>query len=316
MSLRRFLHESIDDILAEWEKESGLPAAGLTARRLHFGQVLRAVADEMNRMSASAATASAAAAATLAEDAPRRAGGGEPSHSHAGQLVDDYASLRASVLRQWRQKHPSPSAADLDELVHFNEAMDRSLAELSATFSPSQSQPNALFLGVLNHELRTLVASILMSGQVLTHRRAGVSENLLNRAEPLTFVDRALGADEVARAVHGVVVADDEAHAPVEDEEALAAEVVAVARRAVPGRRDRLDRLHLLARGAQHEQASERPKRLGRVGGGRGAVRHRIGHRISHSGRSGFVRLQSHYETPVSFCQCHGNARRSGPAAR
>ena len=172
MSLRRFLHESLDDILAEWEKEGGLPATGLTARRLHFGQVLRAVADEMNRMSASAATASAAAAATLAEDAPRRAGGGEPSHSHAGQLVDDYASLRASVLRQWRQKHPSPSAADLDELVHFNEAMDRSLAELSATFSPSQSQPNALFLGVLNHELRTLVASILMSGQVLTHRSA------------------------------------------------------------------------------------------------------------------------------------------------
>ena len=174
MSLRRFLHESLDDILSEWEKEGGLPAAGQIGRRLHFGQVLRAVADEMNRMSASAATAAAAAAAAIAEDAPRRGdgGGGEPSHSHAGQLVDDYGSLRASVVRQWRQKHPSPSAADLDELVHFNEAMDRSLAELSATFSPSQSQPNALFLGVLNHELRTLVASILMSGQVLTHRSA------------------------------------------------------------------------------------------------------------------------------------------------
>ena len=67
MSLRRFLHESIDDILAEWEKESGLPAAGLTARRLHFGQVLRAVADEMNRVSTNAATAAAAAA--VAEEA-------------------------------------------------------------------------------------------------------------------------------------------------------------------------------------------------------------------------------------------------------
>jgi signal transduction histidine kinase len=172
MSLRRFLHEGVDDILAEWEKEGGLPASGQTARRLHFGQVLRAVADEMNRMSASAATAVAAAAAAVAEDAAQRGDGGEPTHSHAGQLVDDYASLRASVVRQWRQKHPAPSAADLDELVHFNQAMDRSLAELSATFSPSQSQPNALFLGVLNHELRTLVASILMSGQVLTHRSA------------------------------------------------------------------------------------------------------------------------------------------------
>lgn len=172
MSLRRFLHESLDDILTEWEKESGLPAAGQTARRLHFDKVLRAVTEEMSRMSASAATAAATAAAAVGDDEQRRGEAGEPAHSHAGQLVDDYASLRASVLRQWRQKHPSPIASDLDELVHFNEAMDRSLAELSATFSPSQSQPNALFLGVLNHELRTLVASILMSAQVLTHRSA------------------------------------------------------------------------------------------------------------------------------------------------
>jgi signal transduction histidine kinase len=75
------------------------------------------------------------------------------------------------VVRQWRRAHPSPSASDLDDLVRFNEAMDRSLAELSATFSPSaDAQPQTLFLGVLNHELRTSVASILMSAQVLTHR--------------------------------------------------------------------------------------------------------------------------------------------------
>jgi hypothetical protein len=190
MSLRLFLHESLDDILSEWEKEGGLPATGLTARRLHFGQVLRAVADEMNRISANAATAVAAAAAEASEP-QRRGEPGEAPHSHAAQLVDDYASLRASVLRQWRQKHPSPSAADLDELVHFNEAMDRSLAELSATFSPSHAQPNALFLGVLNHELRTLVASILMSGQVLTHRatpgsaEAKAAQRILRSCEQL-----------------------------------------------------------------------------------------------------------------------------------
>ena len=191
MSLRRFLHESLEDILAEWEKEGGLPPTGQTARRLHFEQVLRAVADEMNRVSTNAATAAAAAAAAVAEEAPRRGEAGDPSHSHAGRLVDDYASLRASVVRQWRQKHPSPSATDLDELVHFNEAMDRSLAELSATFSPSHAQPNALFLGVLNHELRTVVASILMSAQVLTHRatpgspEAKAAERILRSCEQL-----------------------------------------------------------------------------------------------------------------------------------
>jgi signal transduction histidine kinase len=161
MSLPHFIHESLDDILAEWERDCGVasPRAEPAARRQHFGKVLRAVADEMKRLPVSASTPAAAVT-----DTP-----GSP-HSHAGQLVGDYASLRASVIRQWRRKHPSPSPSDLDDLVRFNEAMDRSLAELTATFSPSESQPQALFLGVLNHELRTSVASILMSAQVLTHR--------------------------------------------------------------------------------------------------------------------------------------------------
>jgi len=161
MSLPHFIHESLDEILSEWERECGASAAELTARRLHFGKVLRAVAEEMKRFRA---------AQPPAEPGSRRT----PSapHTEAGQLVGDYASLRASVVRQWRKKHPAPTPEDLDDLVHFNEAMDRSLAELTATFSPSESQPHALFLGVLNHELRTSVASILMSAQVLTHRSA------------------------------------------------------------------------------------------------------------------------------------------------
>ena len=94
------------------------------------------------------------------------------------------------MVRQWRRKHPSPSAADLDDLVHFNEAMDRSLAELTATFSPSESQPHALFLGVLNHELRTSVASILMSAQVLTHRSTPGSPEARRRSASCAAASR------------------------------------------------------------------------------------------------------------------------------
>ena len=168
MSLPHFIHESLDDILSEWERECGDAPRGAepAARRVHFGKVLHAVAAEMKRSRAADPVVTAGVATDrkpAAETAP---------HSHASQLVDDYATLRASVVRQWRRRHPSPSAADLDDLVYFNEAMDRSLAELAATFSPSEAQPHSLFLGVLNHELRTSVASILMSAQVLTHRSA------------------------------------------------------------------------------------------------------------------------------------------------
>jgi len=180
MSLPHFIHESLDDILAEWEREcdAAPSSAEPAARRQHFGRVLRAVADEMKRLPARAPAPAEDAAAAV----PR---------SHAGQLVGDYASLRASVVRQWRRKHPTPSASDLDDLVRFNEAMDRSLAELTATFSPSESEPHALFLGVLNHELRTSVASILMSAQVLTHRstpgspEAKAAQRILRSCEQL-----------------------------------------------------------------------------------------------------------------------------------
>jgi len=171
MSLPHFIHESLEDILCEWESGCGSTPRGAAepaVRRAPFGKVLQAVAEEMKRVKAAADPAATIASPAAFERRP----GGDTSapHSHASQLVDDYALLRASVVRLWRRKHPSPSAADLDDLVHFNQAMDRSLAELAATFSPSESQPNSLFLGVLNHELRTSVASILMSAQVLTHR--------------------------------------------------------------------------------------------------------------------------------------------------
>lgn len=174
MSLPHFIHESIDDILSEWERDcDALARSPEPVRRLHFGKVLQAVAEEMKRIKAVER-----AAAEAPGGAPRSGAAAAPQ-SPASQLVDDYATLRASVVRQWRRKHPAPSAADLDDLVHFNEAMDRSLAELAATFAPPsplppppQPQAPTLFLGVLNHELRTSVASILMSGQVLTHRTA------------------------------------------------------------------------------------------------------------------------------------------------
>ena len=193
MSLPHFIHESLDDILCEWERECGTAPRGAAepaVRRVHFGKVLQAVADEMKRIKAAADPAAAIASPAAFE---RRPNGDAPAapHSHASQLVDDYALLRASVVRLWRKKHPSPSADDLDDLVHFNQAMDRSLAELAATFSPSESQPQSLFLGVLNHELRTSVASILMSAQVLTHRstpgtpEAKAAQRILRSCEQL-----------------------------------------------------------------------------------------------------------------------------------
>jgi signal transduction histidine kinase len=174
MSLHAFIHERLDAILDEWQRDavgSGSPPMTVPAgRRQHFGKVLQAVADEMKRVRA-------AADAVGAARHPANAPVFEVTQTPASQAVADYASLRASVVSQWRSAHPAPSAADLDELVHFNAAMDRSLAELTTTFAHDDgaAAKDTLFLGVLNHELRTSVASILMAAQVLTHRTGAAS---------------------------------------------------------------------------------------------------------------------------------------------
>lgn len=167
MGLSDFIHESVDEILAEWERDRDPPleaGPGTDARRRHLGRVLRAVADETRR-------------SRVAAGSPRPGDARRGEQSPASRMVDEYATLRASVLRQWRKRHPDPSPAELDDVVHFNEAMDRSLGELAATFTPNEGAPQALFLGVLNHELRTAVSSIQLAGQVLLHRTpAGSAE--------------------------------------------------------------------------------------------------------------------------------------------
>lgn len=167
MSLPDFIHDSLDEILAAWERagapEEATAGASGAARREHFGRLLRAVADETRRVRATAPARGEQGAGVGAND------------SAASRRFAEYATLRATVLRQWRAKHPAPSADELDDIVHFNEAMDRSLAELAATFTPAEDDGQALFLGVFNHELRTSVSSIQLAAQVLLHRAAAGS---------------------------------------------------------------------------------------------------------------------------------------------
>lgn len=52
------------------------------------------------------------------------------------QLVSEFRALRASVLRLWSAAHPEAmSAADMEEVNRFNEAIDQALAESVSRFS-------------------------------------------------------------------------------------------------------------------------------------------------------------------------------------
>lgn len=164
MTLPDFIHDRLDDIVNEWAGAAqGFAQGGVApARGAHARKLLRSIADEMRRRQAREAGASDKESSRPATRRPV-----------ASVLASEYGELRATVLRQWRATHPAPTSIDLDEVARFDAAMDEALAELLATIAPEQ--PRDLFLGVLNHELRSSIAAILMSAQVQVRRSAPAS---------------------------------------------------------------------------------------------------------------------------------------------
>jgi signal transduction histidine kinase len=79
------------------------------------------------------------------------------------QTAAEYRALRASVMRLWLLSSPPLGAAEVDEIVRFNEAMDQALAESIFEFARSASHTRNLFLGVLGHEIRTPLGTIVAS---------------------------------------------------------------------------------------------------------------------------------------------------------
>jgi signal transduction histidine kinase len=104
-----------------------------------------------------------------------------PSKAHAmqrarsgfevNQMVSEYRALRATVLRLWAQSMPEASVQDLEDVTRFNESIDEALAESLKYFVSEIDRARNLFLGVLGHDLRTPLSSIVNSAQVLAIRR-------------------------------------------------------------------------------------------------------------------------------------------------
>ncbi|MEG3192919.1 sensor histidine kinase [Lysobacter sp. D1-1-M9] len=91
----------------------------------------------------------------------------EASGFDVNQAAAEYRALRASVIKLWLETSPSLGPEEVDQLTRFNEAMDQALAESLLRFSQQAAHSRDLFLGVLGHELRTPLATIVNSAQVL-----------------------------------------------------------------------------------------------------------------------------------------------------
>jgi signal transduction histidine kinase len=182
MRLSDFIRSETEAILVEWEAfaASLLPGAQMSslALRDHAAQILEAVALDV----ATPQTTDAQAEKSKGR-APEAADAGETAaQTHAilrlrsgfgiRHLAAEYRALRASVLRLWAAKcHPEPIHAE--DAVRFNEAIDQALAESIDFFTTQDDRNRDLLLGMLSHDMRSPLNSVMLTAQYLGELNAG-----------------------------------------------------------------------------------------------------------------------------------------------
>lgn len=188
MRLADFIDAHRAEILQAWDSFARtLPAAvGLSAESLrdHAEQMLEAVSADL-RTSQSAAQQHRKSLGTLPGEwrAPRTA-----AEAHAVlrassgfsvlQLVAEYRALRASVLGLYAAAH-EPAKETLADVGRFNEALDQAIAESVEFYSLEVERWRNIFLGVLGHDLRGPLNSILLTAQMLA--TAGTETKVTSR---------------------------------------------------------------------------------------------------------------------------------------
>ena len=185
MRLADFILSNTEAIVAEWETFAAtlVPAAsGMTslALRDHAESILEAVAKDL----AMPQTKEAQSEKSKGR-APKLLGAPETAaETHAvlrarsgfdiNQLAAEYRALRASVLTLWMDAC-EPGEIHLDDVVRFNEAIDQGVAESIHFFSAQVDQARNLLIGMLGHDMRSPLNTIIMTSQYLAALNAGAS---------------------------------------------------------------------------------------------------------------------------------------------
>lgn len=83
------------------------------------------------------------------------------------QVTAEFRAMRASVLRLWMAESKRASAANTEEILRFNEAIDQALQESAIRFSEQSNRTRDTFLAILGHDLRSPLSTMTMAGAFL-----------------------------------------------------------------------------------------------------------------------------------------------------
>lgn len=183
MRLADFILHNMETILEEWEAFAAtlLPAAAdmtSLALRDDAKEILEAVAKDISTPQTRKAQVEKSKGR-----APKLTGAAETAaQAHAvlrarsgfdiNQVAAEYRALRASVLRLWMDAY-EPDDINLDDMIRFNEAIDQAIVESIGFYSAQVDQARNLFLGMLGHDMRSPLNTIVMTAQYLAALNAG-----------------------------------------------------------------------------------------------------------------------------------------------
>lgn len=101
------------------------------------------------------------------------------------QVVAEYRVLRSVIVRLWFEAGASEGSAAMKDLVRFNEAIDQAIAESVAFHVAEVERWRSTLLGVIGHDLRTPLSTVLMATDTLS-RLAGPG----NLSAPIGLLQR------------------------------------------------------------------------------------------------------------------------------
>ena len=184
MRLADFILRDMEAILGNWEAFAAtrVPAAASMsslALRDHAQQILQAVAKDL----ATAQTEEAQEAKSLGLASTPFPARETAAQTHAilrarsgfdiNQLAAEYRALRASVLRLWTDACQAEDRP-LEDVIRFNESIDQALAESVSFFTAQVDQARNLLLGMLSHDMRSPLQTILATASYLAALNAGI----------------------------------------------------------------------------------------------------------------------------------------------
>ena len=186
-SLSAFIRQHTEQILHEWETFArALAPTGtsmdVAALRDHAHAMLDVIAADLDTPQTARRQAEKSKGLEDVPEGVKRSAAAEHGSGRAAsgftvvQMVAEFRALRASVVRLWTAQRQTLGAAEVEELIRFNEAIDQAVAESLARYSRDIDATRERFLAILGHDLRNPLGAIATSTRFLLETGGSAAE--------------------------------------------------------------------------------------------------------------------------------------------